>query len=167
MDRLTQINGTLVWYYYICQRQVWLMARQIAPDEDDPNLVIGRFLHEVRYARQRKELEVGGSKMDLVRWDGDQVVVSEVKKSSSYRQSSRMQLLHYLKLLSERGVEARGELVFPEEKRKEEVLLNPESVAELERVEKEILRLANQEQAPPPQKNRYCNHCAYREYCWA
>ncbi len=29
------VNGTLIWYYFICQREVWLMGHQLNPDEDN------------------------------------------------------------------------------------------------------------------------------------
>jgi len=24
-----RVTGTMVWYYYVCQREVWLMAHQL------------------------------------------------------------------------------------------------------------------------------------------
>ena len=39
------VTATLVWYYYICHREVWLMGHQITPDQDDSNLELGRFVH--------------------------------------------------------------------------------------------------------------------------
>jgi hypothetical protein len=37
-----QVNGTLIWYYYICKRQVWLMAHALVPDQEDDNIRQGR-----------------------------------------------------------------------------------------------------------------------------
>ncbi|OUM88219.1 MAG: CRISPR-associated protein Cas4 [Bacillus thermozeamaize] len=164
---LEHVNGTLIWYYCICPREAWLMARQITPDEDDPNIVIGRFLHEQRYAREKKEILVDAGKMDVVKLTDEGVVVREVKKSSRYLESSRMQLLYYLKLMREHGIEARGELLFPEERKKEEVFLTAENLQKLEQTEAAILRLVNQPAPPPPKKISFCRQCAYREYCWA
>lgn len=45
-DSDLNVTGTLVWYYYICPREVWLMARQLTPDEDNPNIDLGRFIGE-------------------------------------------------------------------------------------------------------------------------
>ena len=97
------VTGTLVWYYYICQRQVWLMARQITPDEDHPSLELGRFIHDHSYEREKKELTVGHLKVDVVKHEHGQLVVGETKKSSRYRKSARMQLLFYLDELRMRG----------------------------------------------------------------
>ncbi|MFZ5591068.1 MAG: CRISPR-associated protein Cas4, partial [Bacillota bacterium] len=102
------VSGTLIWYYYICPREVWLIGHQVTPDQDDANVSLGRFLQEHSYPRERKELQVGSSKMDIFRISGDELVVGEVKKSSRYRQSARMQLAFYLWELKQRGVLARG-----------------------------------------------------------
>lgn len=164
---LEHVNGTLIWYYCICPREAWLMARQITPDEDDPNVVIGRFLHEQRYAREKKEILLDGGKLDVVKLQDESVVVREVKKSSRYMESARMQLLYYLKLMKEHGIEARGELLFPEERKKEEVWLTEDNIQKLEQTETAILQLVNQQSPPPPKKISFCRSCAYREYCWA
>lgn len=58
-NRDLYVTGTLVWYYYICHREVWLMGRQITPDEDDSNVELGRFLHQLRYGRDKKEINLG------------------------------------------------------------------------------------------------------------
>ena len=47
-ERMTlSVNGTMMWYYYICHRQVWLTAHHITPDSDDPNIqLVGTFLNK-------------------------------------------------------------------------------------------------------------------------
>ena len=162
-----RVSGTLVWYYYICRRQVWLISHQLTPDAEDPNLFLGRLIDETSYAREKKELVVGSSKVDVYRFAGERLLVGEVKKSSRYRNSARMQLAFYLKELAEHGVEAEGELRFPVEKTRETVVLDPPTVAELEKAEEEILSLIEQEKPPPPEKNRFCRPCAYAEFCWS
>lgn len=166
MERLDKVNGTLIWYYCICPREAWLIARQITSDQDDPNVVIGRFLHEQHYERDKKEILIDGGKIDVVRMQDGDVVIREVKKSSRYIESARMQLLYYLKLMKERGIDARGELLFPEERKKEEVLLSDMNIQKLDHIITEILRLVNQS-SPPPKKISFCRSCSYREYCWA
>lgn len=116
------VTGTLVWYYYVCHRQVWLMSRQVTPDEDHPSIDLGRFIHEYSYQRDRKELTFGHLKLDVLGVEHGQLVIGEVKKSSRHRQSARMRLLFYLDELRRRGVAAKGELRFPQEKRREKVI---------------------------------------------
>jgi len=162
------VNGTLVWYYYICPREVWLISHQITPDQDDPNVSVGRFIQDFSYTREKKELVVGHSKMDVFHMGSNgELIIGEVKKSSRYRQSARMQLAFYLSELQQRGIKAKGELRFPKEKRKEEVKLDEQTEHELDMVRREILRILYLTQPPLPAKNKYCKKCAYAEFCWS
>ena len=162
------LTGTLIWYYYCCPREVWLLVHQINPDQDDANMDLGRFIHENTYNRDKqKELSIGHIKLDIVRQDKDGLVIGEVKKSSKYLQSARMQLAFYLRELKSRGVDAKGELLFPKEKRKEEVELTPELERELDLAATEIKSIARQEIPPLLQKRPLCRNCAYKEFCWA
>jgi CRISPR-associated exonuclease Cas4 len=167
LETFQEVNGTLMWYYFICPREVWLMARQVTPDADDPKIEIGRFIHENHYRRAKKEISVGTSKMDIIKQEDGRIVISEVKKSSRYLKSARMQLLYYLKQLKNQGVDAQGELLFPEERRKEEIQLTKESVYQLEQAEAAIIEIIHRPTPPSPKKIGYCRNCGYREYCWA
>lgn len=160
------VGGTLIWYYYICQREVWLISHQLTPDRDDTNIAIGRIIDAASYSREKKQLAVGASKMDIYRLADGKLVISEVKKSSTYRGSARMQLGFYLKELAARGIEATGELRFPEEKAREPVELDDKMKLELEQVERDILRIVYMDQPPLPAKNKYCRKCGYVEFCW-
>lgn len=161
------MTGTLVWYYYICQREVWLMAHQLEPDSEDENLEYGRFLHQHAYKRDKKEISIGHAVFDLFRKEGNKLVIGEVKKSSRYLESARMQLLFYLRELKRMGVEAYGEIRIPEEKRIVRVELDSESEKELDRAEREILRIIYLEKPPEAKKTHWCRSCAYRQFCWA
>ena len=161
------VTATLIWYYFICQREVWLMGRQIAPDQDNSNVEIGRFIQDRSYQREKKEINLGHLKLDVIKREGGELVIGEVKKSSRFEESARMQLAYYLKDLKQKGVTARGELRFPEEKRKETVVLDEETEAELDRVERDILRIIYLDLPPGPKKIHWCRNCAYAEFCWA
>lgn len=161
------VTGTLVWYYYICQREVWLMARNIFPDEDNANIDLGRFIGENTYQREKKELSIGHIKIDVLRKEKGRLVVGEVKKSSKFEKSAMMQLAFYLLELKERGVEAVGELLFPKEKKKTKVELTDELTAEIERAKKDILRIIYQDAPQLPKKIPLCRNCAYAEFCWS
>ena len=143
------------------------MGRQITPDQDDSNVELGRFLHELRYGRDKKEINLGNIKLDLMRRDGEEIAIGEIKKTSRFKENARMQLGFYLKELKERGIRARGELLFPEEKRRERVDLTPKLEKELDKVERDILRIIYQEIPPVPEKNQWCRRCAYTEFCWS
>jgi len=123
------VSGTLIWYYYICKREVWLISHQLTPDQENTNIAIGRIIDATSYSREKKQLAVGASKMDIYRLADGKLIIGEVKKSSKYRGSARMQLGFYLKELAARGIEATGELRFPEEKTRELVELDEEDLA--------------------------------------
>ncbi len=162
-----QVTATLIWYYFICPREVWLMGRQITPDQDNGNVEIGRFIHDQSYVREKKEVSLGHLKLDRLKHDHGELVVAEIKKSSRFTESARMQLAFYLQELKNKRVIARGELRFPEEKRKETVVLDETMERELDRVSRDILRIVYLEMPPVPKKNQWCRRCAYGEFCWA
>lgn len=161
------VTGVHIWYYYICKREVWLIIHQIAADQDDENIDLGRFFNEHTYQRDKKELSLGHIKVDRVREENGELVVGEVKKSSRFKESARYQLLYYLDTLRQMGVQARGELLFPKERRRERVEWTPEAKQELEKAVADIRRIARLPVPPPPKKISFCKKCAYREYCWA
>jgi len=43
----SNVTGTLIWYYYICHREVWLMARRIEPSQENPFIEIGRLTSDL------------------------------------------------------------------------------------------------------------------------
>lgn len=161
------VTGTLMWYYLICRRQVWIMSHQINPDEDDPNLDLGRFIHEQSYQRDKKEISLGNIKIDILRKDRSGLIVGEVKKSSKFEKSARFQLAYYLLELEKAGILAKGELYFPKEKKKVEVQLTDEVRDELKKAIDNILNIVYLEKVPEAVKINWCKNCAYREFCWS
>lgn len=161
------VTGTLVWYYYVCKREVWLMAHQMTPDQDNENLRIGRIIGENSYSRDKKEINLSNAKLDLIRTENGDLVVGEVKKSSRFINSASKQLLFYLLQLKEMGINARGELLIPEERKKIDVILDETSEEAIRSAIKDIEMIVAQELAPEPVKNKYCKNCAYNEFCWA
>lgn len=168
-DRITPpITGTLVYYWHICHRQVWLMAHSILPDEDDPRLVLGRFISQEAYGRnRRRELSLHGARLDLVEVEEDRAVVVEVKKSSRMFRAARLQLLYYLSRLEQMGARARGELRIPRERRRLAVDLDDEGRQELAAALAGLHEVLARPSPPPAVRIAYCRPCAYREFCWA
>lgn len=161
------VNGTLIWYYFICQREVWLMSHQLVPDQDDQNIDLGRFFHDQSYKRKSKEINLGNIVIDVMDSEDGELIVGEVKKTSKFKESARMQLLFYLKELKDKGLEAKGMLMFPKEKKREEVILTKKDEAELEKVTKDILRIIYLDKPPESKKIAYCKKCAYSEFCFS
>lgn len=161
------VNGTLVWYYYICKREVWLMSRNITGDQDNKYMDIGRFIHESSYSKDKKEISIGNIKVDVIKKNKGNVLIGEMKKSSKFKESARMQLAYYLYRLKEYGINGEGVLMFPKEKKRIEVVLNDELIEEIELVEKDIIKIINDELPIKPIKVKYCRNCAYNEFCWS
>lgn len=166
MDEI-RVNGTLIWYYFICKREVWLMSHSLAPDQDDYNIDLGRFIHENSYGRNKKEISIGNIKVDILSKKDGYVLVGEIKKSSKYKESARMQLAYYLLELKRKGIEGKGSLMFPKEKQRIEVVLTEELEAELKVVEEEIRKIILEGKPPKPIKIALCKTCGYSEFCWS
>ena len=161
-----RIGGTLVWYWSICARQVWLMARGIEPEPRDDFLALGRLIDQNSYARERHQVAFGDNRFDFVQGADGDLVVCEVKKSSRAERSARLQLAHYLYDLRKAGIEAQGVLMFPTEKKRVEVVLTDELMAELDAAYDAIGTLVRRDAPPAAESCKYCGKCAYAEYCW-
>ncbi len=161
------ISGTYIWYYFICHREVWLLSRQIEPDQEHESILLGRLNDQNSYARGKKYLYFEGGVVDLYREQNGTLIISEVKKSSRFEESARMQLLFYLLKLRENGVDATGELRIPKEKKVVPVRLDPEEEAALNNACEKIEAIVAQEKPPLPKRCRYCRGCAYLEFCWS
>ncbi|MEM2910803.1 MAG: CRISPR-associated protein Cas4 [Nitrososphaerota archaeon] len=158
------ITGTLLWYYAICKREVWLMSHSITPDEEHQSLEIGRVVHESFYHRMRKEIEAEGMKIDIFSdKDGH---IYEVKTSSKFLHAARLQLGYYLLRLEQMGIKTRGVLAIPRERRRIHVELDSELREQMISALQEISELCMKPLPPPATKIHFCRRCAYRDFCW-
>ncbi len=166
MKKVSQlVTGTLVQGFIICKRQTWLMAHQIVPDQEHSYLEIGRLIDEKSYDRSRKKVHLDNVVLDLVRSEEGDLVVGEIKKSSKGAESAKMQLAFYLYKLKEYGIDARGRLLFPEERRRIDVELDDKMIDEIENIVREIEDIIKEPFPPPFKKIAFCKHCAYKEFC--
>lgn len=163
----TAVTGTLVWYYAICPREAWLMARQMEPEKSFDLLAEGRLNQEAHYKRATKEISLPGMRIDQVRREGDKLIVSEVKKSSRFLPATRLQLGYYLWRLDAEGMNASGEILVPAERKREEMELTSELRERIESTVAEIEALVESPQPPPARWISSCKRCAYAEFCWS
>lgn len=149
------------------------MSRHLEPYQENPFIEIGRLISKEAYSRQTKEIDIqtpeqaGGMVIDLVKNQDDELVIAEVKKSSCFEKAARMQLAYYLMRLKMLGVKARGELLFPKEKRRLSVELAEEIELELKIALSDIERIIRLEKAPEPRLINFCKKCGYQELCWS
>jgi len=83
-----RINGTLIWYYFICKREGMAYFPWITADQEDENIEIGRFIHENAYSREKKEIDFDNFKVDVADSIDGKIIVQEVKKSSKFKKSA-------------------------------------------------------------------------------
>lgn len=161
------VNGTMLWYYNVCKREVWLMSRAIVPDQHDENVDIGRFIHERTYKRDNKEVSFGNVKFDVIFKSKNKITIGETKKTSKYAEASKWQLMYYLNQLKAAGIYAKGVLLYPEEKKRTEIELTDETQEKLKAMCLDIEKICLLNHPPSAKKVAFCKNCAYREYCYS
>lgn len=158
------ITGTLIWYYFICKREVWLMGHEITPDQEYYLLDIGRAVHETSYNRFMKEVKIEGAKFDIYKKKSK--VLCEIKTSSKFLEAAKHQLLYYLYRLRKMGIEARGEILVPKEKKKLTVELDDVGEKTILNILEDIKDILKSEKPPEPIRTKFCRRCSYKDFCW-
>jgi len=143
------------------------MSRQLIPWQKNPFIEIGKLISEESYKRERKEVHIENMVIDLLKTEEENVVIGEVKKSSRFEKSAKMQLAYYLWRLKQLGIYATGLLLFPKEKKKISVELTKEIEDELIYAQKQIKTIIQMEMPPPLKKIKFCSKCGYQEFCWS
>ena len=156
-----KITATTLWYYFTCDRELWFFANGINMDYDNEYVRIGR---ELDNSKNKRELE--GGKFDLIKTRKGKIIVEETKKSNKLKDMYVWQVKYYLYLLRKRGIKADGEIIYRENKEKEDVILKEEDVTKIEKAIEEIPRIVKKERPPKAVKKPYCKNCAYYYLCW-
>lgn len=161
-----KITGTIINYYFHCKRQCYLFANRINLEDNSEDVRIGKILHEIK-SKDEKNTEIKFDNMVIDKLT--EKYVEELKKSDADLVAARMQLLFYLKNLSDKGIQKEGKLVCIEKNKKEKiekVILNNESTMELENCIREIEELISKNEVPSVEKMSSCKRCAYYDYCY-
>ncbi len=160
-----RVTGTMVNYYHVCHRRLWLLTHNITQEQSSELVALGRLIHESSFVREHKEVMV----FNRIRIDhtttGQHLIVHEVKKSGAMSVAARVQLLFYLYELERLGIDCTGELHFRSERRKQPVVLDDEGRRTVEAAVREICRIVGQSTPPPRPAHAPCKKCAYRDYC--
>lgn len=162
-----RVNGTLINYYFHCRRQCYLHGNRLNLEDNSEIVQIGKAIHEERQEQSKDtELAIDNIKIDKLTKD----YLVEVKKSDADVEASKWQLLYYLKVLKEKGVERKGKLEFVEKnKTKNKILyfeLTEENMKELDFYVESIEQLLQEENIPDVLNEPKCKKCAYYEYCY-
>lgn len=163
-------TATLLSYYHLCHRKLWLHARQIQMENATNNQYVeeGKLLDETSYARRPqkwRELNLGFVKID--HFDPSTHTVKEIKRSPKLEHAHVAQVQYYLWVLEQRGISAqKGIIEYPRQRKSTEVVLTEEVRKEIEGWLAEIERISTQEQCPPLVKKSYCKKCAFYDFCY-
>jgi len=144
------------------------MAHQLEPEHENDLLAEGRLNTEAHYERREKEIELpGGVRVDQIRREKGQLILCEIKKTSKFLPASKLQLAYYLWVLEQEKVQAVGEVLVPEERKREVVALEGQTREDLLGAIEAIQALVPQRTPPPAVWVHYCKTCAYSEFCWS
>jgi CRISPR-associated exonuclease Cas4 len=164
------LTGQHYHYYSICETKLWYHHHRILYADDNEHVKMGELLDQETFKRKNKK-RVGDSQMDFINKDGE-IEISEVKRSSSYMDADRLQLLHYMYLLdvdSEYETDSRdvtGVIRYPEEREKKRIEWDENNKDEYKKVTKEIIDIIEGD-CPPPEWKNACKKCSMREFCFA
>lgn len=161
-----RITGTLVNYYIHCKRQCWLHGNRINLEDNSEDVKTGKALHEVKAAESAQtEIAVENIKIDKITRD----YLVEIKKSDADYEAVKWQVLFYLNVLKNKGIERQGKIEFIEKNKSDRKIyyvdLDDENIQRLSVIEAEIVELLIKPAPPAVVINRKCTKCAYYTYC--
>ena len=161
-----KVNGTLINYYFHCKRQCWLHGNRINLEDNSEDVKIGKAIHEMKQERNKEaEISIENIKIDKL----TKQYLTEIKKSDADIEAAKWQVLLYLKILRDKGIERKGRLEFVEKNKSKNTIyveLDESALNELEKVIVAIDRLLEQPTAPAVEVHSKCKRCAYFEYCY-
>ena len=161
-----RVNETLVNYYFHCKRQCYLFGNRMNLEDNSEEVRIGKALHEEREEQKNTEISIDNIRLDKLTSE----YLTELKKSDSDENAAKWQLLYYLKVLKDKGIERKGRLEFAEKNNKNSKTIIVELTEELEQQLSEYISqieiLLEQERVPEVINDRTCKKCAYYEYCY-
>ena len=153
-------------YYIHCKRQCYLHGNRINLEDNSEEVKIGKALHEAKENDKNTEITIENIKIDKLTKE----YLTEVKKSDADPEAAKWQLLFYLKVLKEKGIDRKGKLEFIEKNRKDKktviLELDDEIEKQLYEYEEAIKQLLLKEEVPPVLDKPKCKKCAYYEYCY-
>ena len=164
---MVNINGTIISYYIICKRKLWLHANRINLEDNSEDVRIGKVLHEIKEKKSKKtEIQIDNIKIDKITKD----YLVEVKKSDSDTEAVKWQVLLYLYKLKQKGVIKKGKIEYIEKNKQDKKVhyidLDEANEKELLLVLKQIENLILSPRPPKVKLQSKCKKCAYFEYCF-
>ncbi len=164
-ERKINITGVMVQYYVTCHRELWFFANQVNMNYNNEDIEIGKLIHETSYSRKNKEISFENMVFDFVQTK-DGLEIFEVKKSSKLTIGAKYQLYYYMFTIKENyNKKVKGFLVYPKEKKREEIKLTNETIKELKQIIEDIPKIIKQKTPPKAKKKPFCKNCSFYELC--
>ncbi len=158
------ITGVMVQYFVTCKRELWFYINQINMNYNNDDISIGKAIHEKSYSRENKEFRVDNMVFDFVK-NSDGLTIFEMKKSSRLTIGAKYQLYFYLYNLRLIEPTVRGVLVYPKERKKEEIILDDKLIEEMDKILSGIVEISNLKVPPVAENKSYCKRCSFYELC--
>lgn len=155
----------MVYYYFVCKRKLWYFSNDIAMEQNNEDVALGKLIDENSYARDNKHINIDGTiNIDFIRGSN---VIHEVKKSKSVEEAGKWQVKYYLYYLEQRGVDIEEAIIdYPLLKKREQIVLTDKCRETLDFVEKDILEIIQNEKICKTETKNICRKCAYFELCF-
>lgn len=161
------MNGTIINYYFHCKRQCYMFAHRLNLEDNSEIVRVGKAIHEDKAkSSENSEIKIDNISLDKI----NSKYVVEIKKSDADIEACKWQLLYYLKILKDKGIERKGKLEFIEKNKTDRKIifieLNEEIEKELNEHISKIEELLSMDELPTVINKPACKKCAYYEYCY-
>lgn len=164
-----EITGTLINYYFVCHRELWLFANGINMEQESDLVYEGKLIHEESYPERSskyEEVAIDGIKVDY--YDVKNHVIHEIKKSNKVDRAHEWQLKYYMYVFEQHGVtDVRGILEYPEMRKTKEVILTDVDREGISSMISEIESIIQKDECPPRVKKGLCRNCSYFDFCYS
>ncbi|REA58464.1 CRISPR-associated protein Cas4 [Dyadobacter luteus] len=174
------LTATLLNYYLICHRKMWLHAHAIRMEHTSDVVYEGKLIGETTYpqrAERYTEVEISVepdvpdgigliAKIDF--YDPYNGVVHEVKKSAAKEQAHVAQVQFYMYVLRRNDIKAEyGIIEYPKLRQTERVELDEEGESDLKKWIADASQIIGSERCPSLLPKSKCKSCSYFDFCWS
>jgi CRISPR-associated exonuclease Cas4 len=164
-----KITGTMINYFFVCHRELWLFANGINMEHNSDLVYEGKLIHEESYPQRPskyEEVEMDGIKVDY--YNAHNRVIHEIKKSNKVEKAHEWQLKYYMYVFEQHGIDnIKGMLEYPELRKTSEVVLSDVDREGIAMMRQDIEKIVSQESCPPLVKKGLCKNCSYYEFCYS
>lgn len=171
------ITATLVNYFMLCHRKVWLHANGILMEHTSDLVSEGKLVGQESYPQRAErwtEIEVSAEPSSGIRlaakidfFDPQAGVVHEVKKSDAKEAAHIAQVQFYLYVLRLNQIKAEfGLIEYPKIRSTEKVFLTEVDQQILEDKILRVSEIINREECPEKLPISKCKSCSFFEFCW-